>query len=70
MADIDLGQIAQRHGIRLLLLFGSTVSGQVHERSDVDLGVVVDQPSLGLRQYGKMARRFVAQAIAASTTRG
>ena len=54
MADIDLGQIAQRHGIRLLLQFGSTVSGQVHERSDVDLGVVLDQPSIGLRQRAEM----------------
>ena len=54
MAGTDLEQIAQRHGIRLLLQFGSTVSGQVHERSDVDLGVLLDQPSLALRQYGDL----------------
>jgi len=41
MAGTELDQIAQRHGIRLLLQFGSTVSGQVHERSDVDLGVLL-----------------------------
>ena len=54
MAGIDLDQIARRHGIRLLLQFGSTVSGPVHERSDVDLGVLLDRPSLGLREYGDL----------------
>ena len=54
MAGIDLAQIAQRHGIRLLLQFGSTVSGPVHERSDVDLGVLLERPSLGLREYADL----------------
>lgn len=54
MAGTELDQIAQRHGIRVLLQFGSTVSGPVHERSDVDLGVLLDQPSLALRQYGDL----------------
>ena len=54
MAGIDLDRIAQRHGIRLLLQFGSTVGGPIHERSDVDLGLVLDQPSLALRQYGDL----------------
>jgi predicted nucleotidyltransferase len=54
MAGIDLAQIAQRHGIRLLLQFGSTVGGPVHERSDVDLGLVLDEPSLALRRYGDL----------------
>ena len=36
MSPVDLAPIAERHGIRMLLQFGSTVTGQVHERSDVD----------------------------------
>lgn len=54
MARIDLAQLAQRHGIRLLLQFGSTVSGQVHERSDVDIGVLLEKSPLGLREYGDL----------------
>ena len=34
--------IAQRHGIRLLLQFGSSAEGRIHARSDVDLGVLVE----------------------------
>ena len=54
MAAIDLGEMAQRHGIRLLLQFGSTVIGQVHERSDVDLGLLLDDPSLSLGRYADL----------------
>jgi predicted nucleotidyltransferase len=54
MPGIDLDQIAQRHGIRLLLQFGSTVNGQVHERSDVDIGVLLERSSLALREYGNL----------------
>ena len=50
MAPVDPAPIAERHGIRMLLQFGSTVTGQVHERSDVDLGVVLDRSSIGLRE--------------------
>lgn len=31
------------HGIRLLLQFGSTVTGRTHESSDVDLAVLLDK---------------------------
>ena len=50
MAPVDLPLIAERHGIRMLLQFGSTVTGQVHERSDVDLGVILARSSIGLRE--------------------
>jgi len=45
--DIDtlsikgLDSLAQRHGIRLLLLFGSTISGQTHAGSDIDLALLL-----------------------------
>ena len=38
-----LGAVARKHGIRLLLQFGSTVSGRTHPRSDVDLAVLVER---------------------------
>lgn len=36
---IGLRQLAERFGIRLILQFGSTVSGQTHARSDLDLAL-------------------------------
>jgi predicted nucleotidyltransferase len=48
MNAAELGRIARTHGIRLLLQFGSTVTGQAHARSDVDLAVLLDRPSLTL----------------------
>ncbi len=50
MNDPRLADIARRHGIRLLLQFGSSVSGTAHPRSDVDLAALVEQPSLSLQQ--------------------
>ncbi len=37
-----VAETARRHGIRLLLQFGSTVTGREHPHSDVDLGVEFD----------------------------
>ena len=54
MAPVDLPLIAERHGIRMLLQFGSTVTGQVHERSDVDLGVILARSSIGLRERAEL----------------
>jgi predicted nucleotidyltransferase len=34
--------IARRHGVRLLLQYGSTVSGRTHAHSDVDVGVLFE----------------------------
>lgn len=38
----DFETIARRHGARLLLQFGSTVTGREHVRSDVDVAVLFD----------------------------
>jgi predicted nucleotidyltransferase len=38
-----LADLARRHGIKLLLQFGSSVSGRVHPRSDLDLAVLLDR---------------------------
>ena len=36
--------VARRHGIRLLVAFGSQVSSQTHAASDLDLAVLLDTP--------------------------
>ena len=53
--DARLDEIARQHGIELILLFGSSVSGSVHPRSDVDLAVLLDRPSLPLREHAELA---------------
>lgn len=57
-----LDQIAQRFGVDLMLQFGSTVAGQVHDRSDVDIAVrfLGNSPSLSnLVELGHALQRFV-----------
>ena len=44
-----LETIASRFGVRLILQFGSTVSGRVHAGSEVDLAVLLDRPDFPLR---------------------
>ena len=43
MAAGDLDRIARAYGVRLLLQFGSSVTGKAHPRSDVDLGVLASR---------------------------
>lgn len=40
---LGLADIARRHGIALVIRFGSTVTGQTHPGSDVDLGVLFER---------------------------
>lgn len=40
-ADL-LDTVCRRHHVALLVQFGSTVSGRVHDRSDLDLAALVD----------------------------
>lgn len=44
-----LREIAQRFRIRLILQFGSTVTGTTHARSDLDLAVKLDTPDVLLQ---------------------
>ena len=36
----ELESIRRRHGLRLILAFGSRVKGRVHDRSDLDIAVL------------------------------
>ena len=49
-----LHTIASRFGARLILQFGSTVSGRTHARSDVDIAVLLDRPDLSLRDHAEL----------------
>lgn len=43
MSALRLEDVARRHGVRLIVRFGSTVTGRTHQASDVDLGVLLEQ---------------------------
>jgi predicted nucleotidyltransferase len=54
MGPEALARIAERHGVVLLLQFGSSVTGQRHARSDLDLGVLLDRPHVSLDERGAL----------------
>jgi predicted nucleotidyltransferase len=41
MDSHEVATIARKHGIRLLLQFGSSVTGRLHLQSDVDFAVLL-----------------------------
>lgn len=46
-----LASVCRTHGIRLLLQFGSTVSGRTHVASDIDLAVLMQRRPDSLDEY-------------------
>ena len=44
METQHLDEIARRHGVLLIVEFGSSVSGRLHRASDRDLGVLFREP--------------------------
>lgn len=50
----DLAEVARRHGIRLILQFGSTVDGPSHAQSDLDIAVLLTTAEVSLEQLGAM----------------
>jgi len=50
----QLEEIARRHGILLLLQFGSFVSGRTHSQSDIDLAVLVERVPASLDQHAEL----------------
>ena len=57
-AASEIDDIARRHGIALILQFGSTVDGAVHEKSDLDIGVLFDRRPPGLAETGEIAHEL------------
>ncbi len=55
-----IGAIAERHGIVLLLRFGSSVAGKLHPRSDVDLALLVERVPASLEAHGRLLQDLQA----------
>lgn len=50
-----LAELARRHDIALVLQFGSTVRGPVHEASDLDIAVLFGRRPPGLGEHGAIS---------------
>jgi len=50
----DIGPLAAKHGIVLLLQFGSSVTGKVHARSDVDVAVLLQRVPATLAAHAEL----------------
>jgi predicted nucleotidyltransferase len=50
----QIAPIAAKHGIVLLLRFGSSVTGRLHEQSDVDLAVLLERMPASLEAHGAL----------------
>lgn len=48
----ELRAVAKKYGIRLLLRFGSSVTGKTHVRSDVDIAALLDRPTISFQEHG------------------
>lgn len=51
-------EFARRHGIRLVVQFGSTVGGTRHPFSDVDIAVQFDHPDESLEMLIEVSEEF------------
>jgi predicted nucleotidyltransferase len=54
MGPRDFDAFAGKHGVRLLLQFGSSVSGRTHAASDVDLAVLLERPNPSLKAHAEL----------------
>jgi predicted nucleotidyltransferase len=50
----QIAPIAMKHGIRLLLRFGSSVTGALHARSDVDLAVLLERVPVSFQAHAAL----------------
>jgi predicted nucleotidyltransferase len=54
----QIAPIARKHGITLLLRFGSTVTGRLHQHSDVDLAVLLERVPRSLEADAELLREL------------
>ena len=52
--DREIEAIAHKYRTRLILQFGSTVSGHTHPRSDVDIAVLLESANLSLHDHAEL----------------
>lgn len=55
-ASRALADLARRHDLALILQFGSTVKGTVHDASDLDIAVLFGRRPPGLDEHGAIAQ--------------
>ncbi len=53
-----LSRIAQKYDLRLVLAFGSSVTGQRHPRSDLDIAVRFDQRPVDFRTQAELSHEL------------
>ena len=58
LTPLTAGDIARRHGLALVVQFGSTVSGTVHEKSDVDVAVLFDRAPPGFAELADITHEL------------
>lgn len=64
--DINLnliGRIAKKHQLKLLILFGSSVRGGRHQKSDIDLAFYPGRPIDEEKLYGEFVRALRREDI-------
>jgi len=57
-AAAEIDDIARRHGLALILQFGSTVDGAIHEKSDLDIAVLFDRRPPGLDERAEIVHEL------------
>jgi predicted nucleotidyltransferase len=50
----DVSTIARKFGVVLALQFGSSVTGKTHERSDVDIAVLLERPDISFQEHADL----------------
>ncbi|MEK6813526.1 MAG: nucleotidyltransferase domain-containing protein [Nitrospirota bacterium] len=48
-----VASLAARHGFRMVLLFGSAVTGREHARSDLDIAVLFEGDDPGFKEFSE-----------------
>lgn len=59
----ELKPLAEKYGLKLIVLFGSQARGQIHPESDVDVAVLPEKPlspAKRLKLWGKLCQAFEA----------
>jgi predicted nucleotidyltransferase len=53
-----VASLAEKHRFRMVLLFGSAVSGREHARSDLDIAVLFGAGDPGFREYSEVCHNL------------
>lgn len=61
-ADVKrrVAAIAHEHGLKLVLAFGSAVSGAMHDKSDIDVAILAGRQDLSFRLFSDIASELNA----------